>query len=284
MTAIAAPLTLRPGWWRTIWAVLLGWVAASLAMSMVQHTVAGQVEWPDPLSPRPFAFGWPWPLEGPWSLAADLGPALLYGGVFAWVAVGALGERGRRVPLALAAAALVLFVRGGAFIQVDLLSTVVLVVVLRRETPHTRRPVRWTPLAIALTVLAVPALATATVSYGRLNALSATSAMVTTSKKGREYLTVSLRALGNDIVNVASIDVPGQPDVVVRAWSPAGSTVHSVEGASIHPGESVDFALRMPNRCAGPSKADRLDVRMKVGDRDHHQVVRIGWSADIPCE
>ncbi len=285
MTAIPAPIVLRPGWARTIWAAIWGCLLAGLGMTLVRAWVSGVVEWPDPANRAP-GVGWPWRIEGPWSLAADLGPALLFGALFAWPAMSMVsghdGIAARRGPTLLAAAALALVSWQDAYVSLPL-ALVPLVFLLRHESTRPRRRFRRAPLTIGLAAMIVAALTTATVSYGRVNALSAESGAVGTSNRGHEYLEIPLRGLGNDIVNVRSVSVPGRPDVVIRAWDWIGHGVHPVDGLSIHPGETGRLALRMPQTCTGPIRIDRLDVRMDVGDRPHRQLVRLGWHRDVPC-
>ena len=205
MTALAAPIALRTGWLRALWAAAVGWVVAGLGALLLRSVLSETVRWPDPVGRAP-GVGWPWRIEGWWSVAADIGPALL---------------------------------------------------------------------AVAL--------ATATVSYGRTNALSAEWGPVSTSTRGQAYLTIPLRGLGHDIVNLESVRVPGHPDVVIRSWNWIGSGVGVVDGLSIFPGDARSLALRLPQGCSAPIRVDRLDVHMKVGDRAHHQVVRLGWMRDVPC-
>lgn len=283
VTAIPAPIALRSGWWRALWATVLSWIVAGLGTAMVGSVLSAAVAWPDPLD-RPVGVGWPWRIEGPWSLAADLGPALLFGVLFAWSAISLVyagnGITPRRLPTALVAAGFVLLSWGG-FLQLNVLAIVALAFLLRRESVHPRLRFRRTPLTIGVAAALVAALAAATVSYGRVNALSADWGPVSTSNRGHHYRTVALRGVGSEIVNLESVSVPEHPEVVVRAWSWIGSGVSDIDGLSVVPGESPSLALRLPQDCTAPIRIDRLDVRMKVGDRAHHQVVRV--DAEIPC-
>ncbi|MDA0179249.1 hypothetical protein OJ997_02985 [Solirubrobacter phytolaccae] len=286
MTAIAAPTTLRPGWLRAFWVTLWGLLAAGVAVTLLRFALTDVVQWPDPLGRAP-GVGWPWRIEGPWSLAADIGPALLFGCAFAWPALSVVSAdttiSPRRAPTVVVATGLALVVWHDAYIQLNLLAIVPLTLVVRHEATRPRRPLRRRPLTIGLVAVAAVALATATVSYGRVNALSAEWGPVSTSNRGHEYLTIPLRGLGPEIVNLESVRVPGRPEVVIRAWNWIGNGVGGIDGLSIFAGETRTLALRMPQGCSAPIRVDRLDVHMKVGDREHHQVVRLGWLRDVPC-
>jgi len=286
MTAIPAPVAFPTGWVRALWAALWGWVVAGLGTLLVRSLLDGVAVWPDPVNRAP-GVGWPWRFEGPWSLAADLGPALLFGCMFAWPAVSSVGARNgstpRRLPTVLVASLLALLLWSDGYVQLSPLAIVPLAVLLRHESTRPRRGVRRTPLTIGLAVVAAVALATATVTYGRTNALSAEWGPVSTSNRGHEYLTIPLRGLGPDVVNLESVSVPGHPDVVVRAWNWIGTGVGTVDGLSIHAGDTRTLALRMPQDCSGPIRVDRLDIDMNVRDRAHHQIVRLGWLRDVPC-
>lgn len=286
MTAIPAPITLRPGWWRTAWAAVWGCLVAGIGMTLLRGWVSGAVEWPDPANRAP-GVGWPWRLEGPWSLAADVGPALVFGFLFAWSAMsmvsGPDGIAARRVPTMLAAAALALLTWRDAYVSLNPFALAPLILILRHESTRPRRPVRRIPVTVGLTAVTAVALAAATASYGRVNALSAEGGMVGTSNRGHEYLEIPLRSLGNDILNLRSVSVPGRPDVVIRAWDWIGHGVHPVDGLSVFPGETGRLALRMPQTCTGPIRIDRLEIRMDVGDRPHRQLVRLGGLRDVPC-
>jgi hypothetical protein len=137
MTAIASLRTPSPGWWRTTWAVALGVVLAGIALTILQTALASTVGWPDPTSSTAMpGAGWPWRIDGPWSLAADLGPALLFGAIFAQGAQVVLGAgegfSALRPSIVLAAAALVLFTRERSeFVAFNLPVMVALVIVVR---------------------------------------------------------------------------------------------------------------------------------------------------------
>jgi hypothetical protein len=282
MTALAAPRTYAPGWWRTAWAVALGVVLGGIASTILQTTLAGAVGWPDPTwTTAAPGVGWPWRVDGPWSLAADLGPALVFGAIVAWGAQMVLGARegvtALRPSIALPAAALVLLTRGRSeFVAVDLPVMVALVIVVRLRAGRPRRSAQWTWTRIAAALLACGALGVATVSYGRLHALSADDAEI-----GKAHVTIPVRGVGNDIVNLASVRVPNAPaGVTVGVWNPSGTSVSPVDGASVHPREVVRIALGVPPRCS-PGTVDRLDVHMKVGDRELHQTVRLDGPVEL---
>lgn len=280
MTALAAPRLYLPGWGRSFCAVVLGMLFAGITTSILQTGLADALEWPDVWTPGGLGVGWPWRVDGAWSLAADLGPALFFGAVFAWGAQIILGAQegvtALRPSIVLTAAALVLLTRGASeLVALNLPVMVALIIVVRLRAGRPRSSVRWTWKLAAMALVACCALAVATVSYGRMNALSAESADVSDS-----HVTIPLRGIGSDIVNLISVRVPDAPDgVTVGVWNPGGTSVSLVRGASIHPGEAVRIALGVPARCA-PGTVDRLDVRMMVGDRELRQTVRL----DEPVE
>ena len=60
MTALAAPRTLAPGWWRTLFATALGLFFAGVVTTILQARFAAAVGWPDPWDGvNPPGVGWP---------------------------------------------------------------------------------------------------------------------------------------------------------------------------------------------------------------------------------
>jgi hypothetical protein len=148
-------------------------------------------------------------------------------------------------------------------------------IVVRLRTGRPRRSAQWSWKHIAAALLACGALVATTVSYGRLNALSADAAEISMA-----HVTIPVRGIGNDIVNLTSVRVPGATaGVTVGVWNPSRTSVLLVYGASIHPGEVVRIALGVPPRCS-PATVDRLGIHMKFGDRELHQTVHL----DSPVE
>jgi hypothetical protein len=283
-----APLV-RPGWWRTLFAVLCGGFVAALMTFILQSELAGTLGWPEARYEGIPGWGWPWRVDGPWSLAADIGPALVFGATFAWctesVMRGSRGIPSRRAVFALTAAAFALTTRatsGDAAVVVGPVLTAALVVIARSEAARPRRPIPWSWKPVALSVPACVALAVATVSYGRLHALAAEPATTTTAS-GRVQATVPLRGIGHGIVNLVSVRVPNAPDVRVGVWNLPGTHVGPVDGVSIHTGEAIRLALRAPSRCARTRTIDRLEVRMHVARRQLDQVIRLPEPVPVAC-
>jgi hypothetical protein len=285
VTAVIQPRTQAPGWWLTIWAVLCGSFVASALLFGLQLGFAETVEWPDVWSGSAAGWGWPWPVDGLWSFAADLGPALLFGVVFASVADAALdshaGLSALRAPVALAAAALTLVTREPSeFIVFNLVGIGVLVVVIRRQATRPRRSIAWTWKSAGVVLGACVALAATTVSYGRQHALTAQPVEIAQSQR---LVTVPVRGIGNKIVNLVSVQVRAARGVHVGVWNPAGTSISPVHGVSVHPGEAIRIALQAPANCAPTVSLDRLHVRMMVGDRALEQTLRLSSPVPIGC-
>jgi hypothetical protein len=116
--------------------------------------------------------------------------------------------------------------------------------------------------------------------YGRLHALAAESAEIADSQR---LVTVPMRGIGNDIVNLISVRVPDAHGVTVGIWNPSGTSINVVNGASVHPGEAVRIALQVPAGCVRTEPVDRLHVRVMVGDRELDQTVRLSSPVPVGC-
>jgi hypothetical protein len=109
---------------------------------------------------------------------ADLGPALLFGVIFAWFADVVLASRAgvtaRRASIVFTAAALTLLSRDTSqFVTFDLVGIAVLVLVTHRRAAHPHRSIGWTWKSAGALLGVCIALTATTVSYGRLHALAA---------------------------------------------------------------------------------------------------------------
>ena len=267
---------LRVGWWRSVFAVLVGGFFSGLVVGILQLVLADAVGWPEFRSAE-LGLGWPWRVDGLWSLAANVGPALVYGVLFTWGADIVLRIQpdvtAVRPSLVLVAASLTLFPLGaaGTLVAVNFVPPAILVVAIRTQAARPRRPIRWKVQSIGLVLAACLALTATTVSYGKFNALTAEPAEITAS-----VITIPVRGIGNDIVNLRNVRVLDVRGVTVGVWNPGRTDISAVNGASVLPAETVQIAVQVPSRCASAQTFDRLEVRMDVGaDRELQQTVRL---------
>jgi hypothetical protein len=132
----------KVGWWRSLFAVIVGGFFSGSVVFVLQLVLAPEIGWSEFRSGGVPGLGWPWPVDGLWSLAADLGPALVYGLLFAWGADIVLRVQpdvtAVRLSIVLIAATSALFPFG-----VSGAALVVLVVAVRRRAARPRRSRGW---------------------------------------------------------------------------------------------------------------------------------------------
>jgi hypothetical protein len=122
------------------------------------------------------------------------------------------GVTALRPSIALTAAALVLLTRGmSEFVAFNLPVTFALVIVVRLGAGRPLRSTQWTWKRSAAALLACGALGATTVSYGRLHALSADAAEIS-----KAHVTIPVRGIGDEIVNLISVRVPDAPAGVMH--------------------------------------------------------------------
>jgi len=249
MTAVA-----RVGWLRSFFAVFVAGSIVGTGASVAAESFG----WRAAVTAESMTWGWPYPVDGLWSLTANLTPALVYGLLFAWFASIVAGLGALRAPVVLTSAVLALVGRG---------------------VPAEVMLLLGLPSTIALVVVTLVA---GTVSYDRLHALMAGPAQTITDDDGRVYVTVPLDAVGDRNVNVWSVRVPDLPNARVGVLNLLGEPDPSVEGVGIHADEPVTFTLSAV-RCQGALSVDRLDVDMTVDGRKLHQVVGLDSDVEVPC-
>lgn len=221
-------------------------------------------------------WGWPWPVEGPWSFAANLAPLALFGFVFAVGAELNLNTRPRRAQIALIAATVALVVRTTSDVVpliVGAALTIALVVFTRETTVREHVPARWTPAAHALAMLGALVLSVASTSYGLFHPLEARQAELRSSGPGDAAVDVMIRNGGHAGLVLRAVSVPSVPDVIVAP----------VAGVSVAKQARSSIALSVPARCVGARRVDRLAVRMRVRGREVEQIVRLAPPVEVPC-
>jgi hypothetical protein len=243
--------------------------------------------------------GWPWRIDGPWSLLADVGPLLLSGLLFACAAEWFTRPRGgvptRRAPIALTAATLGWVALGGVsnagLVGVGGGATfVALVVVTREMSGRARTPLRWTRARVVAAVAVTAALAGATISYGLLHPLSLSSAEVWSTKGGVTRVITHLHNEGRAEVTVLSMTVPGvrtraltdpvDPTLSSYAFEsspddPDGGMVPIAGRRFLHErSRSVELVVPIAE-CPTTRIIDRVHVRLRVHGRTVDQVVRL---------
>lgn len=242
--------------------------------------------------------GWPWRIEGPWSLAADVGPLLFCGTAFAFGAAAFIGRHTgvecRRVPIALAAAtigwvSLGGVSQGGLLALNGFLAFIVIVVVVREASVHERMPMRRTRSRVAAAVGAVLVLALTSVSYGLLHPLTPGTAELGTPTKQGTVLSAFLHNDGGAEVTLVSATLPGIELQRARTFDesvPSDASIDDhmrpVAGATIAGKGSRDIELQLPARCA-TAVIDRVNVRLRVHGRTLDQVVRLAPPVSVVC-
>lgn len=281
MTAIAgpAPRAQRPTWGQALWAVIGGSIFAFAGGVLVLLPMLA-IGLPMPLEEATTGRGWPWRVEGPWSLAADVGPLLLMGFVFAYGVEAFLVRHTDvvmwRAPLVLAAALLGWVTFGGvskAGVAGGGLGTFVLLVILARELSIRERPRwRWTPVKAWLTLITGLALVGATLSYGFLHPLSGSiSGSDSLRDSGQVTLRGGLQNQGRSDVRLLAITAPGAETVRFK--------VGEIVGTEAFDGGEFEIVAR----CSAASSLDRLHVRLRVLGQDVDQVVRLNRLGSGGC-
>jgi hypothetical protein len=234
----------------------------------------------------PGAPGWPWSADGLWSVAADFGPLLLSGAIFAYgteaITRSWTGVRGRRLPLALFAALAgwiplsdgphgLLEVSGWpAFIA--------MVIATRLISVRERRS--WTRAKVAATAVAAVALACASLSYGFLHPLRAGDGGAVPAGPG-VYLTND----GPSTARILDVSVPGQRVTRLLTDAPSGTVAASVDGLvrpfgtpTLAPGDNR--VVYLAGAC-GP--IDRVVVRLRVSGRTVTQHLPVADARTHTC-
>jgi hypothetical protein len=265
LTSMEARRPVRPTWLQTVGAVIGGSILAWLLTLAWLLPVAALELFPIQVAGETSGHGWPWRIDGPWSLAADFGPLMLCGAALA-VGVEAFtvkwtGVRPRRLPLALVVAAvgwvMVGNVSNGGVLSVGGLVAFVAVVSVAREcSVRERRPLNWTRGGIALITVAGLVLAATSLSYGMLHPLTAGDGGNSTAerKNGRAEMSVFLRNEGLLDVRVLSVDVPGMNVTRVRTDNEAVKEAPTIDGL-MKPIAGSQIAGHA-SRAAGDAQAD----------------------------
>lgn len=291
MTALATrpPRTARPTWGQSFWAVIGGslfaWVG-SLLIFLPLYLVGVPTQFTDGTT----GLGWPYRIEGPWSLAADVGPLLVAGYVFSF-GVAAFLQRHTDVaapltPLAVTAAAvgwvMIGNVSNSGVLGVSGLAAFIALVVVARETSVREQRWRWTRAWALLTVVAGLGLAAATVSYGVLHPLSVGTAELSSLEDGRANVTVYLHNDGRADVRLIDVTVP-MVDAVAKVYRDGEYAPGDLDSLSVPIDGLVlehdvstfgGVELTFPARCPSSRTLDRVVVRMRVRGRVVDQVVR----------
>lgn len=290
MTAIAthAPRAQRPTWGQAFWAViggtLFGWV-----VTLVLLLLLWAIGLPTPfLDEGTSGRGWPWRVDGLWSLAADVGPLLVAGYGLSF-GTHAFLRRHTDVaapftPLAVTAAAVGWVTIGpvseASVLGVSGLAAFIALVVVARESAIREGRWRWTRAWAVLTLVAGFGLAGASLSYGYLHPLTAGTDGAGEAERGRVTVPVFLRNEGRADVRVLGVTVPRiEVDArryTDRTYAPGDydSVMVPVAGLVLGGNRSDHIDLRVP--CVGASRTiDRVDVRMRVRGRELNQTVRL---------
>jgi hypothetical protein len=271
-TGREAGLPAPPSWLRVIGAVIGGtlFAWASLFVILLPFAELGFVPVTvDGTSGQ----GWPWRIDDAWSLAADIGPLLVFGAVFAAgveaFTGGWTGVRGRRLPIAVVAAAVgwipVNGEREGLLAVSGLAGFLAVLWVARQYSVVERRRIRWTRPRVALIAAGVLALAAVSLSYGTLHPLTAGGP----DRIAPGEFGFWLRNEGRGPVRVRSIEI-ADPRVTRARLAPGGATIPRDDSRLVH----------LTGRCA---PLDRVVVRLHVAGHDVTQTVHLEQPASFSC-
>jgi hypothetical protein len=302
----------RPGWWRTLLAVIAGtivagacWLVAFLALSAVHLLPATSRDLP--------GHGWPWRIDGAWAFAADLGPLLCVG--FAFAAATSMylerwtGVRAQRWPLALVAATVGWFagVRHGVVVISGSAALVAVVIAAHHWSTIPRRSIAWSRARRCGLAVAVLGLGTTSLAYGALHPLVAAgggdAAVVLTHGRSPmvivdladggpldvHMLAVSIGggaradpAFGN--VRLAAVEVPNG----ARSAPTIAGLFAALGAQMLAPGQHIQlfltFAARCPDRPPSPQwLVSRLAVRLRVAGSERTQSVGLAPPLAVRC-
>jgi hypothetical protein len=304
---VLAPPPPRHGlsWWGAILSVLAGSIVSFFLLIPV-WVVPSALRLAPTDHPAGAGAGWPWRIDGAWSLLADAGPLLACGFVVStaigWYVQQRTGEPPARWPLALALAVvgwLPMF--QGGFLAVSGGGAFV-VAVLGTRYCATRKRVRmpWTRGRVALAVTAGLLLAATSGSFGALHPLrvpGVAEGVALHHGRGAVGLPLENHALGGaTVLRVSLVDTPGL--VLARASTPNGRasapTVAGLDrplaGTSVPAGtdgRDVDLALRAPacGRTASGGSWDlrALDVRLRTLGIERTQRVWLDHPVRVRC-
>jgi hypothetical protein len=262
-----------------------------------------------PVPPDSGGRGWPWRIDGPWSVAADLGPTLAAGLVVAFCVAfymeSRTGVRPRRWPLTVVAIAVGwLPVTGGAPGLLAVSGTVAFVAIVftaRRWALAERRPLHWArPVALAVLVAGLT-LAAVSVSYGALHPLTAQSAdggTVALKHGHSRRVLVSLENQGPLDARVLGVSIPRAPGLRVdrartddpdRHVGPTiGSLMNPLSGTRVTSGTSDLFVyLNLASATCGERgsswRVEDLNFRLQVAGLTRTQTVHLAAPLRVTC-
>jgi hypothetical protein len=291
------------GWMKALLALLGGSFLAVIPV-LALLLVGGAVGLLPDMSPRESGVGWPWRIEGAWSLLADLGPllfvaTLVAGGVGFYVA-NRVGEPTARWPIALCAtlvgwipiahdgnAGLVGASGGLAFFAMWF--------VTHRSA---RMPRRRLPgdgrLQLALCAVLAIGLTATTLSYGALHPLHASASVgpYLPLRDGRtERVALYVHNEGALPVRVLALSIPAVRDLRVGSIERPGRhsadpSAHSAGQPTVAAGDgrTLWVTLGAPPNCAGLRETfDAIDVRIAVAGLTRVQRVRLDEAVRVRC-
>ena len=280
----------RLTWMQTVGAVIGGSLLAGALTLLWLFPLAALQLFPIIITDDATGNGWPWRIDGPWSVAADLGPLLLCGAAFAYGfemlrfrSAGAPQARRPSVVLALVAAALgwvtVASPPNAGLIGINgLLAFLVLLVVARETAAREPSKLRLTRRGVALVVAAGVCLTAASLSYGIMHPLTVAIDPSVGVLDGRDVMHMTVRNDGRLDARIQSIEVPGLPVTRVgrddERMTPVAGT--RIDG---HGDLSVQVAIAQ----CGMSTVDRVHVRLAVAGRELRQVVRLDPPVRLSC-
>lgn len=267
---------------QAVWAVIAATVVTGLAVFAVEWPLIALRLLPNTGDLIQTGWGWPWRVDGAWSLVADAGPLAAGGLVFAFVVARV---RYRPIDLRIAAAAAGAFALTAGYGgegSVAVVAFLVLVVLARRGAV---RRWDWTRGRVVAVVVAAIVLAAVTLSYGQLHPLVARASGLT------DGLSAKLVNEGRLPVVILGVDVPGQPGAIartdneaVREASDPDDLKRPLAGASLAPGADRWAYVRVPRRsCVEGYPVARVIVRMRVAGREVRQSVALAPDLRVSC-
>ncbi|HEY6886431.1 MAG TPA: hypothetical protein VI300_01590 [Solirubrobacter sp.] len=271
--------------WLFAWALSLLWVLP-LAMLRVMPLSA-----PDGVA----GHGWPWRIDGPWSLAADVGPLLLAG---LSVAFGIelftrkwTGVSPRRLPFVVVAATLGWLPLGGVLGVGGAVAFFAMVWLTRNHSSRAGTPLRWTRARALAAIAGVLALAATSFSFGLTHPLESPYAGHASYAHGATTFHLELENIGLADARVLGIDVPGHrvtrartENEAVREARTSDQLYKPLVGSTVAAGKGRTAYVSVASTACVIGSLDRVGVRLRVAGQTVRQVVHLPRPAGLICD
>jgi hypothetical protein len=288
----------RLRWGQAIGAVLGGWLFAwvfallwVMPLSMLRLMPLMP---PDGVSGN----GWPWRIDGVWSLAADAGPLLVAG---LSVAFGIViftskwtGVSPRRLPFVLVAATLGWLPLGagesGLLRVGGAVAFFAMVWLTRNYSGRKGTPLRWTRARALATIAGVLALAATSFSFGLTHPLETRYVGQASYAHGATTFHLELANIGLADVRVLGIDVPARrltealTENGLREAPTTEGLFKPLAGSTIASGKDRMAIVSIASSACVIGTVDRVGVRLRVAGQTVRQVVHLPRPTNLTCD